>query len=86
MKKKDRKNRVQDSGFREKPQAHSLNPAPLTRLNPSRLAGLNPESALKVSERRGNVYENKGPLWKKWELSWYVIENTGTYQFNQEYI
>jgi len=27
-----------------------------------------------LRKRFGNVYENKGPLWKKWELSGNVIE------------
>jgi hypothetical protein len=27
----------------------------------------------------GNVYENKGPLWKTQGLSWNVIENKGCY-------
>jgi hypothetical protein len=44
-----------------------------------------------LNERRGNVIENKGQLWKKWEKAgmslktkalspsnWYVIENTGS--------
>ena len=36
---------------------------------------------LKMKERRGNVYENKGPLWKTgWQIG-NVIENTGTYEF-----
>jgi hypothetical protein len=33
----------------------------------------------KLNERRGNVYENKGPLWKKWGRSGNVIENKGSY-------
>ena len=32
-----------------------------------------------MNERRGNVYENKGPLWKTWGRSWNVYENKGTY-------
>jgi hypothetical protein len=31
-----------------------------------------------MNERRGNVVENKGPLWKTWALSWNVYENKGT--------
>jgi hypothetical protein len=34
-----------------------------------------------VKERSGNVYENKGPVWKKWERSGNVAENKGTYRF-----
>jgi hypothetical protein len=33
-----------------------------------------------LRERRGNVYENKGPLWRKWKRSGNVIENKGTYR------
>jgi hypothetical protein len=33
---------------------------------------------LKMNERYGNVYENKGPLWKTWGLSRNVYENKGT--------
>jgi hypothetical protein len=33
----------------------------------------------KNGERRGNVIENKGPLWKKWGGSGNVIENKGSY-------
>jgi hypothetical protein len=36
---------------------------------------------LKMNDRRGNVYENKGPLWKTGWQSWNVIENKGTYEF-----
>jgi hypothetical protein len=32
-----------------------------------------------LAERRGNVIENKGPLWKIWGRSWNVYENKGTY-------
>jgi hypothetical protein len=28
-----------------------------------------------MKERSGNVYENKGPVWKKWERSTNVYEN-----------
>ena len=31
-----------------------------------------------MKERSLNVYENKGPLWKKWERSLNVIENKGS--------
>jgi len=33
---------------------------------------------LKMNEQCGNVYENKGPLWKTRAGSWNVYENTGT--------
>jgi hypothetical protein len=33
----------------------------------------------KLNERTGNVYENKGSLWKTWEQSSNVIETKGTY-------
>jgi hypothetical protein len=32
-----------------------------------------------LHEQSGNVYENKGPLWKKWRRSWNVYENKGSY-------
>jgi hypothetical protein len=32
-----------------------------------------------LHERCGNVSENKGPLWKKWERSWNVHENKDSY-------
>jgi hypothetical protein len=32
-----------------------------------------------VKERRGNVIENKGQLWKTWQRSGNVIENKGSY-------
>jgi hypothetical protein len=32
-----------------------------------------------MKERSLNVYENKGPLWKKWERSLNVYENKGSY-------
>jgi hypothetical protein len=34
-----------------------------------------------MNELPGNVYENKGPLWKAWRRSWNVIENKGTCGF-----
>jgi hypothetical protein len=34
-----------------------------------------------VKERRGNVYENKGPGFQGWEKSGNVIENKGSYAF-----
>jgi hypothetical protein len=33
----------------------------------------------KLNEQSGNVYENKGPLWKTRRSSWNVYENKGTY-------
>ena len=42
---------------------------------------LGAKKVLFLIERRGNVYENKGPLWKKWKLGGNVIENTGGYAF-----
>jgi hypothetical protein len=32
-----------------------------------------------MNDRRGNVYENKGPLWRRWGLSWNVTENKDSY-------
>jgi len=32
-----------------------------------------------LKDQRGNVYENKGPLWKKWRQSGNVVENTDSY-------
>ena len=37
--------------------------------------------SLKLKERSGNVTENKGPLWKKWQRSGNVVEKTGSYTF-----
>jgi len=37
---------------------------------------------LKMKERFGNIYENKGPLWKEPERSRNVIENKCSYTFN----
>ncbi|MGA9056791.1 MAG: hypothetical protein WB763_09810 [Terriglobia bacterium] len=37
------------------------------------------KNSSKVNEQRGNVYENKGPLWKTDWQSGNVIENKGTY-------
>jgi hypothetical protein len=34
--------------------------------------------SLKLNELSGNVYENKGPLWKTRRQSWNVHENKGT--------
>jgi hypothetical protein len=39
------------------------------------------KNSSKVKERRGNVYENKGPLWKTGWQSGNVVENKGTYAF-----
>jgi hypothetical protein len=36
------------------------------------------KNSSKLKERRGNVYENKGALWKTRAQSWDVYENTGT--------
>jgi hypothetical protein len=41
------------------------------------LAGEAKKNSLKLNERRGNVYENKGPLWKTRRLSRNVYENKG---------
>jgi hypothetical protein len=38
-----------------------------------------PPRSQKVRDRRGNVYENKGSLWKKWGQSGNVYENKGSY-------
>jgi hypothetical protein len=35
---------------------------------------------LKMNDRRGNVYENKGPLWKTGSQSGNLIENKGAYE------
>jgi hypothetical protein len=39
------------------------------------------KNSSKLNEQRGNVYENKGPLWKTGWQSGNVIENKGTYAF-----
>ena len=33
------------------------------------------DSSLKLTERTGNVYENKGPVWKGLERSGNVVDN-----------
>jgi len=38
-------------------------------------------SLLFLHVRCGNVYENKGPLWKRWGGSGNVYENKGSYPF-----
>jgi hypothetical protein len=48
---------------------------------PTALAQFVPRPLKKSSffdERRGNVYENKGPLWKTEGRSWNVPEKKGT--------
>jgi hypothetical protein len=37
------------------------------------------KNSSKLNELLGNVYENKGPLWKTWSRSGNVTENKGTY-------
>jgi hypothetical protein len=37
------------------------------------------ENSSKVNEQRGNVYENKGPLWKTGWQGGNVIENKASY-------
>ena len=39
-----------------------------------------PPKTQKVKEQSGNVYENKGPLWRTRAQSWNVHENKGTYK------
>jgi hypothetical protein len=34
-----------------------------------------------ANERSGNIYENKGPSWKKWQRSGNIYENKGSYEF-----
>ena len=34
-----------------------------------------------MNDRCGNVYENKGPLWKTCGQSWNVAENKDSYPF-----
>jgi hypothetical protein len=46
--------------------------------NKSVVAGGAKENSSKLNERRGNVYENKGALWKIRGRNWNVYENTGT--------
>jgi hypothetical protein len=42
------------------------------------VAGEAKKNSLKLTVQRGNLYENKGPLWKAWRRSRNVYENTGT--------
>jgi hypothetical protein len=44
----------------------------------SAVTGEAKENSPKLTDRRGNLYENKGPPWKSWPRSWNVYENTGT--------
>jgi hypothetical protein len=39
---------------------------------------------LKMKERSGNVYENKGPLWKKLERSRNITDSKGDTPSNRE--
>jgi hypothetical protein len=39
----------------------------------------------KFKEQSGNVYENKGSLWKIPERSWNLIENKGTFRFTEAF-
>jgi hypothetical protein len=58
-------------------QHHSLN-LPCGSRRPTNLE----TELLFLTERSRNIYENKGLLLKKWERSWYVAENKGTYMLN----
>jgi hypothetical protein len=49
--------------------------------NKSGVAGEARKNSLKLTEQRGNLYENKGPLWKTGWQSGNVVENKGTYDF-----
>jgi hypothetical protein len=40
--------------------------------------GLQLERNSFLTDRNGNVIENKGPLWETWGQSWNVYENKGT--------
>jgi hypothetical protein len=40
--------------------------------------GPNLKGILFLKERSLNVVEDKGPLWKTWERTWNVYEETGT--------
>ena len=46
------------------------------------LRGKQQRDSLKLTERSGNVYENKGSLCKTWKRGGNVIENKGSYEFN----
>ena len=37
------------------------------------------KNSSKMNDRRGNVYENKGPQWKTCARGWNVIENKDSY-------
>jgi hypothetical protein len=41
--------------------------------------GKEEKNSLKLSDQCGNVFENKGRLWKTWGRTGNVIENKGTY-------
>jgi hypothetical protein len=45
----------------------------------TRAQGSSNDERIKLNERTGNFYENKGPLWKTWERTGNVVENKGTY-------
>ena len=55
---------------------------PPRRAGLQNLRGGRKENSSKLKERSGNVYENKGPLWKTCPESRNVIENKGTYRLN----
>jgi hypothetical protein len=48
------------------------------RDNKSVIAGEEKKNSSKMNEQRGNVYENKGPLWKTRCQSGNVSENKGS--------
>jgi hypothetical protein len=43
------------------------------------MGGERKKNSLKLNEQRGNVYENKGPLWKTDWQSGNVTENKASY-------
>jgi len=49
-----------------------------SRNKKSVVAGEAKRNSSKLTGRRGNLYEKKGPMWKTWPRSWNVYENTGT--------
>ena len=62
----------------EKPAIGEVAP----RTESSSLHGKQVNDSTKKTERTGNVYENKGPLWKTWERPGNVYENKGSYPFD----
>jgi hypothetical protein len=68
-----------ESAKRDEKPANGPSALPAIRLASERKGE---ENSLKLTERCGNVIENKGSLWKTWMQSRNVYENKGSYPHN----